>query len=140
MSASSPSGTLIGEPVAATDADTGDTLTYSLEGRDAPSFDINETNGQLRTKSGITLIVGTTYTVTVAADDTKDIARISVSIEATAAPPNNAPVFSEGASATRSVGEERAGRDGHRAAREGDGRRFGRHADVQPGGDGRRLV
>ena len=103
VSASSPSGTLIGEPVAATDADTGDTLTYSLEGRDAPSFDIGETNGQLRTKSGITLIVGTTYTVIVAADDTRDIARITVEIEATAAPPNNAPVFSEGASATRSV-------------------------------------
>ena len=33
----------------------------------------------------------------VAADDGRDIARITVSIEATAAPPNNAPVFSEGA-------------------------------------------
>ena len=108
VSATSPSGTLIGEPVAATDADTGDTLTYSLEGRDAPSFDIGETNGQLRTKSGITLIVGTTYTVIVAADDTRDIARITVSIEATAAPPNNPPVFSEGASATRSVASSAA--------------------------------
>ena len=58
VSATSPSGTLIGEPVAATDADQDDTVTYSLEGRDAPSFDINETNGQLRTKSGITLLAG----------------------------------------------------------------------------------
>ncbi len=105
VSATSPSGTNIGEPVAATDADAGDTITYSLEGRDAPSFDIGETNGQLRTKSGITLIVGTTYTVTVAADDTKDITRITVSIEATAAPPNNPPVFTEGASTTRSIRE-----------------------------------
>ena len=103
VSATSPSGTLIGEPVAATDADSDDTLTYSLEGRDAPSFDINETNGQLRTKSGITLIVGTTYTVTVVADDGKDTVSISVSIEATAAPPNRLPVFSDGASTTRSV-------------------------------------
>ena len=78
-------------------------VTYTLEGRDAPSFDINETNGQIRTKSGITLIVGTTYTVTVAADDTKDITRITVSIEVTAAPPNNPPVFRDGTSATRSV-------------------------------------
>ena len=108
MSAAAPSGTLIGLPVAATDADTGDTVTYSLEGRDAPSFDINETNGQLRTKSGITLLVGTTYTVTVVADDTKDTTSIAVSIEATAAPPNTPPVFSEGASTTRSVREDAA--------------------------------
>ena len=108
VSAAAPSGTLIGLPVAATDADTGDTVTYSLEGRDAPSFDINETNGQLRTKSGITLLVGTTYTVTVVADDTKDTTSIAVSIEATAAPPNRAPVFSEGASTTRSVREDAA--------------------------------
>ena len=38
-------------------------------------------------------------------DDQTDVARITVTIEATAAPPNNAPVFSEGASATRSVAE-----------------------------------
>ena len=106
VSATSPSGTLIGEPIGATDADAADTLDYSLEGRDAPSFDINETNGQLRTKSGITLIVGTTYTVVVVADDTKDTARITVSIEATAAPPNRAPVFAEGASTTRSVRDD----------------------------------
>jgi len=104
VSATSPSGTLIGDPIAATDADTADTVTYSLEGRDAPSFDIGETNGQLRTKSGITLIVGTTYTVTVIADDTKDTARITVEIEATAAPPNNPPVFAD-ASVGRSIRE-----------------------------------
>ena len=107
MSAGAPSGTLIGDPVAATDADSGDTVTYRLEGRDAPSFDINETNGQLRTKSGIPLIVGTTYTVTIVATDTKDTASIAVTIEATAAPPNNRPVFSA-ATATRSVSEDAA--------------------------------
>ena len=74
VSASAPAGTLIGAPVTATDADSGDTLTYSLEGRDAASFDINDTTGQLLTKSGITLIVDETYTVTVAADDGRDIA------------------------------------------------------------------
>ena len=75
VSASSPTGTPIGEPVTATDADTGDTLTYSLEGRDAASFAINETNGQILTKSGVTLIAGETYTVTVAVDDGTDIAQ-----------------------------------------------------------------
>ena len=89
--------------LSATDADSGDTLTYSLEGRDAALFDINTSTGQLLTKSGVTLLVGETYTVIVAADDQTDIARITVSIDATAAPPNNPPVFSDGASATRSV-------------------------------------
>ena len=106
VSATSAAGTNIGDPIAATDADSGDTITYSLEGRDAPSFDINSTSGQLSTKSGITLIVGTTYTVTVVADDTKDTTRIDVSIEATAAPPNNVPVFTDGASTTRSVRDD----------------------------------
>ena len=108
VSATSAAGTNIGEPVAATDADSGDTLTYSLEGRDAPSFDINTSTGQLLTRSGITLIVGTTYTVTVVADDGTDTARIDVSIEATAAPPNNPPVFSQGPSTTRTVRDDAA--------------------------------
>ena len=108
VSASAPTGTSIGDPIAATDADSDDTLTYSLEGRDAPSFAINETNGQLLTRSGVRLIVGETYTVTVVADDGTDFARISVMISATAAPPNNPPAFSEGASTTRSVREDAA--------------------------------
>ena len=66
-------------------------------------FDINETNGQLLKKSGITLIAEETYTVTVVADDGRDRAEISVTINATAAPPNNPPVFTEGASAARTV-------------------------------------
>ena len=107
VSASASSGTFIGEPITATDADSADVLEYSLEGRDAPSFDINETNGRLRTKSGITLIVGTTYTVVVVADDTKDTARITVSIEATAAPPNRAPTFPS-TSTSRNVAEDRS--------------------------------
>ena len=75
---------------------------------DAASFAINETNGQILTKSGVTLIAGETYTVTVAVDDGNDTTTIAVSIEATAAPPNRPPVFSEGASATRSVREDAA--------------------------------
>ena len=103
VSASAPTGTHVGEPVRATDADSGDALTYSLEGRDASLFAINEKTGQLLTKSGVTLIVNETYTVTVAVSDTKDTVRIDVTITATAAPPNNPPVFNEGATATRSV-------------------------------------
>ena len=105
VSASALAGTSIGLPVAATDADSSDILTYNLEGRDAAFFDIDATNGQLRTRSGVTLLSGETYTVTVLASDGTDTTRIGVSIEATAAPPNNPPVFSDGASTTRSVSE-----------------------------------
>ena len=103
VSANSPAGGSIGDPVTATDADSDDTLTYNLEGRDAALFDIDTASGQLRTKSGVTLIAAETYTVIVVADDGADRTRITVSIEATAAPPNNPPVFAEGTSVTRSV-------------------------------------
>jgi hypothetical protein len=43
------SGENIGAAVAATDANTGDTLTYSLGGTDASSFSIVGTTGQLQT-------------------------------------------------------------------------------------------
>ena len=108
--ATAQAGTYIGPPVTATDADTADTLTFSLEGRDAALFEIDATDGQLLTRSGITLLAGVTYGVTVAADDGIDTARIAVVITVTAAPPNNPPVFAEGASATRSVsGSAQAG-------------------------------
>ena len=42
----------IGIPVDATDTDTADTLTYSLEGTDAAKFGVDDTNGQLQTKAG----------------------------------------------------------------------------------------
>ena len=85
MSASAPTGASIGLPVAATDADTGDTLTYSLEGRDAASFDINTTTGQLLTKSGVTLINrGNVHGDSRRPTTERTFARITVSIEATA--------------------------------------------------------
>ncbi len=103
VSAGARPETSIGLPIAATDADSDDTVSYSLEGRDAALFDIGETDGQLLTRSGVTLLAGEPYTVTVVADDGRDTASITVTIEATAAPPNNPPVFREGASAARSV-------------------------------------
>ena len=42
----------IGTPVAATDTDVNDTLTYSLEGTDAAKFGIIMTSGQIQTKPG----------------------------------------------------------------------------------------
>ena len=65
----SAAGTNVGDPVTATDS--GDTLTYTLEGPDAASFDIVLTSGQIRTKSGVTYDYETksSYAVIVRAED-----------------------------------------------------------------------
>ena len=67
-----PTGTPIGNPVVATDAD-GDKLTYTLEGVDAGKFDINWATGQLMTKEALdyneTAAAANTYSVTVKATD-----------------------------------------------------------------------
>ena len=65
----SAAGTNVGDPVTATDS--GDTLTYTLEGTDAASFDIVSTSGQIRTKSGVTYDYETksSYALTVRAED-----------------------------------------------------------------------
>ena len=76
-------GTPIGEPVAATDAD-NDTLTYSLEGTDAASFDITPATGQVVTRVALDAGTKSTYTVTVVATDPSDAsARITVTITVT---------------------------------------------------------
>ena len=62
-------GESIGAPVAATDPDTGDTLTYTLGVDDAASFDIDESTGQLQTKAPLDHETKDSYTVTVTATD-----------------------------------------------------------------------
>ena len=66
-------GQNVGAVLTATDSD-GDTLTYTLEGTDAASFDLVTTTdpaAQIRTKSGVTYNheAKSTYTVVVKADD-----------------------------------------------------------------------
>ena len=66
--------TNIGQPVAATDPDIGETLTYTLEGTDAGKFDIVSTSGQLLTKVGTKYDYEQqrTYSVTVVVEDSDD--------------------------------------------------------------------
>ena len=72
-----PPGVNIGDPISATDADEtgadaiefGNTLTYSLSGVDASSFDIDASTGQLITKAPLDVETKPTYTVTVTVDD-----------------------------------------------------------------------
>ncbi len=79
-----PSGQDIGALVAATDPDDGDILTYTLDGTDAASFDIDASSGQLKTKSDLDHEGQTSYTVTVTATDSSDASdTIMVTIDVT---------------------------------------------------------
>ena len=67
-----PAGENVGDPVTATDADTDDTLTYSLGGTDAESFDIEAATGQLRTRAALDYETRNSYSLTVSVNDGKD--------------------------------------------------------------------
>ena len=79
----------IGAPVEATDADAGDTLTYTLGGADAASFDIDPGTGQLMTVAALDFEdpadadTDNAYEVTVTVSDGTDIATIEVTITVT---------------------------------------------------------
>ena len=95
----------IGDPLTATDPDTGDTLTYTLGGTDAASFSINGTNGQLKTKAALDYEAKSSYSVTITVSDSELTDTIAVTINVTDADENRAPAFAEGTSTTRSVAE-----------------------------------
>ena len=62
-------GSDIGAAVAATDPDSGQTLTYTLGGTDVAKFDIDSATGQLRTKEALDFETSSSHTVTVTATD-----------------------------------------------------------------------
>ena len=72
----------IGDPVSATDTD-NDSLTYSLSGLDAGSFDISRTTGQLKTREVLDYETKRTYTVTVTVSDGSLTDSITVTINIT---------------------------------------------------------
>ena len=101
------SGQNIGTAIAATDADSGDTLTYTLGGTDAGSFSIVGTTGQLQTSAALDFETKNSYAVRVSVSDNKGgSAAIDVRISVTNA--NDAPVFTEGTSTTRTIAENTA--------------------------------
>ena len=75
-------GQNVGDPVTATDADTSDTLTYTLGGTDADSFGIVSTSGQIQTKADVTYDheAKASYSVTVTASDGTATADATVTI------------------------------------------------------------
>ena len=62
-------GRNIGAPVAATDIDADDILTYTLDGTDADSFDIDPATGQLKTRAVLDPAEKDTYSVSVSVHD-----------------------------------------------------------------------
>ena len=98
--------TNIGTVVAATDPDTRDTLTYTLGGTDAASFTINSTNGQLQTSTALDYETKTSYTVTITVSDSELTDTIDVTINVTNV--NEAPSFTAGSTATRTIAENTA--------------------------------
>ena len=114
-----PSGINIGAPVSATDND-NDTLTYSLGGDDAAAFNIINTSGQLQTRASLDYETKDTYTVRVSVSDGKggtDSITVTITVtDVTETPTNNAPVFTDGTSTTRSIAENTPFRHKHWAA------------------------
>ena len=66
----SPAGTNVGTAVSATDID-GDTLTYSLSGTDAASFDLDTSTGRIKTKAALDYEAKATYSVNVEVTDSE---------------------------------------------------------------------
>ena len=69
----------------ATDTDTGDTLTYTMEGTDAASFNFNATTQQITTKTGVTydFEAKSSYSVTIKVSDQTDTDTVAVTITLT---------------------------------------------------------
>ena len=68
---SAEAGTAVGRPVAASDPD-GNTLSYTLGGTDAESFDIDAATGQLKTKAELNIETKSTYSVIVSVTDNRN--------------------------------------------------------------------
>ncbi len=83
----------VGAAVTATDADAGDTLSYTLGGADVAAFDFVETTGQIRTKAGVSYDheAKSSYTVTVTASDNSNataVADVTISVTDVDEPPS----------------------------------------------------
>ena len=102
-------GTDIGAVIpAATDADTGDTLTYSMEGTDAASFTFTAATRQLSTKAALDHETKASYTVTIKVDDGNggsDTVAVTITVTDVDEPPSApaAPNVSATSGSTTSV-------------------------------------
>ena len=109
MAENTAAGQNVGAALTATDADS-DTLTYTLEGTDAASFDIVSGSGQIRTRTGVTYNheAKSTHTVVVKADDGNggtDTIAVTITVTDVDEPPGQpaAPSVSATAGSTTSL-------------------------------------
>ena len=104
------------DPVEATDANTGDTLTYTLGGTDMASFDIVRSSGQLQTKAKLDYETKKSYMVTVTATDPNGLSA-SVDVTITVTDVDEAPVIMAGGPGSNGPGRHRLrrGQAGRRA-------------------------
>ena len=109
MAENTAAGQNVGAALTATDADS-DTLTYTLEGTDAASFDIVSGSGQIRTRTGVTYNheAKSTHTVVVKADDGNggtDTVTVTITVTDVDEPPGQpaAPSVSATAGSTTSL-------------------------------------
>ena len=142
-----PAGEKIGAPVAATDPDQGDNLTYSLDQTSDASFTIDDT-GQLKTKAALDLESKASYSVTVAVRDNKNAAGQpdtkdddTISITITVTQQNEPPEFLSTEDGTREIPENAAAGSPseHRRCRGSSGPRW-RYSDIQTRRDRCRLL
>ena len=98
----------IGTAVSATDPDAGATLTYSLGGTDASSFNFDTATGQIKTKVPLDKETKASYTVIVSATDGLDesgtaqdpaVVDDTVTVTITVTNQNEAPEFTGGSTA-----------------------------------------
>ena len=104
-------GVNIGDPVAATDPDEGDTLTYSLGGDDMASFAIDPATGQIMTSAPLDHETKDSYTVMVTATDgdgESDSMMVAIGVTITVTDVNEAPVFPDTETGERNVPENTA--------------------------------
>ena len=101
--------TNIGSAISATDANSGDTLSYTLSGADASSFSIVSTSGQLRTKDALDYETKSSYTVTITVSDGSLTDSITVTINITDVDRKPLRLRSpHGTTTTRSIAENTA--------------------------------
>ena len=107
----------VGDPVSATDPDNvenpnTDELTYSLQGQDAASFNIDSSTGQIKTKAALDFETKSTYHVAVFVRDSKDyrgdpdaVDDNSIDVTINVTDVNEAPEFDSNAPTTLNVVE-----------------------------------
>ena len=104
------SNTEFGDPVAAKDPDSGDTLIYALGGTNATSFDINTSTGRLKTKAALDKETKATYSVIVEVRDRQadTNADDSITVTITVTDVNEEPEFPSTETGARNVPENTA--------------------------------